>query len=178
MPLTTVAPGVGGTGLTAPGANGNVLTSNGTAWVSSAPAGGGVTSLNGQTGAITTTTNGNIGSTMFLFHNSTSVGYIPGTTLAGSSLYAPNTIVGYVLNDTIPVINGNTNQSNPYTSGSFGALTQNTSGNVGNVAPRGTTAQSGTWRSMSLIPRASSGYDSESNTTGQQIPGGMWVRVS
>jgi hypothetical protein len=32
----------GGTGLTAPGSNGNVLTSNGTAWVSSAPAASGV----------------------------------------------------------------------------------------------------------------------------------------
>lgn len=31
----------GGTGLTSPGANGNVLTSNGTAWVSSPPSGGG-----------------------------------------------------------------------------------------------------------------------------------------
>jgi hypothetical protein len=40
MPLTTVAPGVGGTGLTAPGASGNVLTSNGTAWTSVAPSGG------------------------------------------------------------------------------------------------------------------------------------------
>jgi hypothetical protein len=41
MALTIVAPGVGGTGLAAPGTSGNVLTSNGTAWVSSAPAGGG-----------------------------------------------------------------------------------------------------------------------------------------
>lgn len=30
-------PSAGGTGLTAPGANGNVLTSNGTSWVSQAP---------------------------------------------------------------------------------------------------------------------------------------------
>lgn len=30
----------GGTGLTSPGSSGNVLTSNGTGWVSSAPAGG------------------------------------------------------------------------------------------------------------------------------------------
>jgi hypothetical protein len=37
MTLTTVAPGVGGTGLTAPGSNGNVLTSNGTAWTSATP---------------------------------------------------------------------------------------------------------------------------------------------
>lgn len=41
MPLTVVQPGVGGTGIVVPGSNGNVLTSNGTAWVSSAPAGGG-----------------------------------------------------------------------------------------------------------------------------------------
>ena len=41
MALTIVQPGVGGTGLAAPGANGNVLTSNGTAWVSSTPSGGG-----------------------------------------------------------------------------------------------------------------------------------------
>lgn len=33
----------GGTGLTSPGANGNVLTSNGSAWVSSAPAASGAT---------------------------------------------------------------------------------------------------------------------------------------
>ena len=33
----------GGTGLTSPGTSGNVLTSNGTAWVSSAPAAAGVT---------------------------------------------------------------------------------------------------------------------------------------
>lgn len=40
--VTGVLPAVnGGTGLDAPGANGNVLTSNGTAWTSSAPTGGG-----------------------------------------------------------------------------------------------------------------------------------------
>jgi len=35
----------GGTGLTTPGTSGNVLTSNGSAWVSSAPTGGGSTSI-------------------------------------------------------------------------------------------------------------------------------------
>lgn len=44
LPLTTGVTGTlgatnGGTGLTSPGASGNVLTSNGTAWVSSAPSG-------------------------------------------------------------------------------------------------------------------------------------------
>jgi hypothetical protein len=37
----TLIPANGGTGLTSPGTNGNVLTSNGTAWVSSAPAASG-----------------------------------------------------------------------------------------------------------------------------------------
>ena len=37
----------GGTGLTSPGANGNLLTSNGTAWVSSAPAPSGLTQPQG-----------------------------------------------------------------------------------------------------------------------------------
>ena len=36
-----LAPAYGGTGLTSPGTAGNVLTSNGSAWTSSAPAGGG-----------------------------------------------------------------------------------------------------------------------------------------
>jgi hypothetical protein len=40
----------GGTGLTTPGTSGNVLTSNGSAWVSSAPSGGGVTSVTAGTG--------------------------------------------------------------------------------------------------------------------------------
>jgi hypothetical protein len=57
----------GGTGLTAPGASGNVLTSNGTAWVSSTPtAYGSVTSVSGTGSANglslsgTVTTSGNI----------------------------------------------------------------------------------------------------------------------
>jgi len=37
----TLAAGSGGTGLSSPGTTGNVLTSNGSAWVSSAPGGGG-----------------------------------------------------------------------------------------------------------------------------------------
>ena len=38
-------PAGGGTGLSAPGISGNVLTSNGTAWVSSAAASGNITTL-------------------------------------------------------------------------------------------------------------------------------------
>ena len=39
--------------VVAPGASGNILTSNGTAWTSAAPPAAGVTSVNGNTGAIT-----------------------------------------------------------------------------------------------------------------------------
>jgi hypothetical protein len=45
---TTVAVGKGGTGLTAPGAFGNVLTSNGTTWTSAAPSGGATTHSLGE----------------------------------------------------------------------------------------------------------------------------------
>jgi hypothetical protein len=38
--------------VVAPSTSGNILTSNGTTWISQAPAGGGVTSLNGNTGAL------------------------------------------------------------------------------------------------------------------------------
>jgi hypothetical protein len=70
--LTTNVTGVlppanGGTGLSAPGTTGNVLTSNGTAWVSGAPtAGGSVTSVSGSGSANglslsgTVTSSGNI----------------------------------------------------------------------------------------------------------------------
>lgn len=38
---TALTPAQGGTGLTSPGTTGNVLTSNGTAWISQAATGGG-----------------------------------------------------------------------------------------------------------------------------------------
>ena len=72
----------------APGTNGNLLTSNGTTWTSAAAPAAGVTSLNGQTGAITDTGYGDIGSyilaTSTSFANTTE--YTGGQTFAGSSL--------------------------------------------------------------------------------------------
>jgi hypothetical protein len=44
--------GTSGVTTVAPSTSGNVLVSNGTTWVSQAPAGGGVTSFNGNTGAL------------------------------------------------------------------------------------------------------------------------------
>lgn len=87
MTITTVAPGVGGTGITVPGSNGNVLTSNGTAWVSQAPAGGGVTSLNGSTGALKGMT---LVSTTSISAGATSVNITSGMATAGWYLFAIN----------------------------------------------------------------------------------------
>jgi hypothetical protein len=70
----------------APGSNGNILTSNGTTWQSTAPAGGGVTSLNGQTGAITNTSLYAIGSYVTGRPQNTD-NYAVDSTIAGSSLY-------------------------------------------------------------------------------------------
>lgn len=75
--------GTGTVNFVAPSTSGNVLVSNGTTWVSQAPAGGGVTSLNGQTGAITNTSVGSIGSYLYSFTN-TNVSR--GATTAGSNI--------------------------------------------------------------------------------------------
>jgi hypothetical protein len=81
-----VGAGTGSITSVAPSTSGNVLTSNGSAWVSSTPAGGGVTSLNGQTGAITNTNYESIGSYVTgRPQNFTS--YAVNSTLAGSLIY-------------------------------------------------------------------------------------------
>ena len=75
----------------APGTSGNVLTSNGTTWTSAALPAGGVTSLNGQTGAITNTDYGAIGSYVAAGSNAlgTGVSHV-NVTVAGSSLVYSN----------------------------------------------------------------------------------------
>jgi hypothetical protein len=78
----------------APSTSGNILTSNGSAWVSQAPAGGGVTSLNGQTGAITNTDLYAIGSYVMGRPANISA-YSVNTTVAGSILYATCSVAGY-----------------------------------------------------------------------------------
>jgi len=69
----------------APGSSGNLLTSNGTTWTSAAAPAGGVTSLNGQTGAITNTGSGDIGS-YYAGFGLENTGYSIGGTIAGSDL--------------------------------------------------------------------------------------------
>lgn len=72
--------------VVAPGTNGNVLTSNGTTWTSAALSNV-VTSLNGQTGAITNTSKNAIGSIWLASDGSVfSVATLNGGTTAGSNL--------------------------------------------------------------------------------------------
>jgi hypothetical protein len=86
--------GTSAVSFVAPGTTGNVLTSNGTTWTSAAGGGGGVTSLNGETGAITNTAVGAIGSYIIGYYartnpitNSTRYAYVtPGDTISGASL--------------------------------------------------------------------------------------------
>jgi hypothetical protein len=73
--------------VVAPSTSGNVLTSNGTTWVSQAVAGGGVTSINGQTGAVVNTTLYAIGSYTF-GRTQDGTNHLVNATVAGTSLYA------------------------------------------------------------------------------------------
>ena len=73
----------------APSTNGNVLTSNGTTWTSAAPSGG-VTSLNGQSGAVVNTSLYAIGSYVIGRQRNSTTNAVD-STIAGSTLYASNT---------------------------------------------------------------------------------------
>lgn len=97
---TLTLPATSGTVLTttggvAPGTSGNVLTSNGTTWTSAAPSGG-VTSLNGQTGTITNTDYGAIGSYVIAAENTYTTGLerLPNVTVAGSTLFRDGAAAG------------------------------------------------------------------------------------
>jgi hypothetical protein len=159
----------------APSTNGNVLTSNGTTWISAAPPSSGVTSLNGQTGAITNTGLDALGSNVFDCQVTTS-GYLAGSTIAGSNLYRANTIVSY--NGANIVSNGNNNGLPPFTLWYADYVSRSTTGNVGLGVPQGASNLSGTWRSMASISRATSGYNNEDNRTDANYGAGLWVRVS
>ena len=112
----------------APGTAGNVLVSNGTTWTSG---GAGVTSLNGQTGAVVLTNAGDIGS-IGVFQNSGNSDVAYGATIAGSTLRYDDTT-----NTNNPVGGAKSPFSSHY-------LTANNASYGG-----GGTALSGTWRKVS-----------------------------
>ena len=138
----------------APSTTGNLLTSNGTTWTSAAPPAGGVTSLNGQTGAITNTTFDSIGSCAILVSAQTSDTAVAGT-IAGSSLRY-----------NLSTLNNGNNGSL-----SFGYVIQNSNSYGG-----GGTAVSGTWRKMSGGPNYAVVVGC--SDTYYYFTSSLWVRVS
>jgi hypothetical protein len=146
----TLAVARGGTGITAVGTSGNVLTSNGSAFVSQAPAATGVTSLNGQTGAITNTGLDAIGSYMVGFASGTLTNIAVGGTVAGSNLR---------------IDNDGSNALTPL-SAANSAFYANVNGISG-------TALSGTWRRLST---GNTTY--QTSCCGSRWPAHLWVRIS
>ena len=123
LPLTTGVTGTlgvanGGTGLTAVGTSGNVLTSNGSAWTSATPAAPAAPTTAQVLSAMAGATAGAVGTYMVAISQSGSVGYVFNSNYAGSTL-SP---MGFTATGT-------------------------TSGNIQYVGGVG-AAQSGTWKSM------------------------------
>jgi len=122
----------GGTGLTTVGTNGQVLQSNGTTLSWATPSGGGVTSLNGQTGAIDNTTQYAIGS--YICGRPLNLSAYNNSTIAGSSLYA-----------TLPGGYANYNAEN----GGYYFTNHN------GVSYNGTLINTGSWRCVSAAGMSS-----------------------
>jgi hypothetical protein len=158
----TLAVARGGTGTASPSlVGGTNITISGT-WPNQTvtAAGGGVTSLNGQTGAITNTDYGAIGSYVIAY-GATSVGYTAGSTIAGSSL-----LRAAYLGDNPSDAGG----LNVYTVASAGGGTTTTTTIITGAGAWSRTGLglSGTWRSMTNSGVAISGGNQQN----------LWVRIS
>jgi hypothetical protein len=116
----------------APGSNGNLLTSNGTTWTSAAAPAAGVTSVNGQTGAVVTTNIDSIGSTGAYLYTAASTATLNSGVFVNASTVAGSTLRYDVLNTDAP--------------NAYGVAVYVQTNNV-NYAGGG-TALSGTWRIM------------------------------
>jgi hypothetical protein len=137
--LTTAVTGTlpianGGTALTSAGTSGFVVTSTGSAFVMAALPASGVSSVNGQTGAVTTTNLDSIGSSGIYIYTAAS------TASLNTSLYvsANTTVAGSTLRYDICDQGGSAVIISMFTNG-----TTNTTSYTG-----GGTALSGTWRIM------------------------------
>ena len=108
----------------------------------------GVTSLNGQTGAITITTFDAIGSVGWLVYNGTT-NLTAGGTVAGTSLYYASTVV---TNYQGAIITNGTINSGTFTRYNNGGTLRSRNGAApSSVAPLGFTALTGTWRAMNAV---------------------------
>jgi hypothetical protein len=156
----TLAVARGGTGTSSPSlVGGTNITISGT-WPNQTvtAAGGGVTSLNGQTGAITNTDYGAIGS-YIVAYGAVSTGYSAGSTIAGSSLVR----AAYDLPPAATV-----GGLNVYLTTTSGGGVSTPAFVVGNDFIKTSLGLSGTWRAMT------NGGGSLTNSNQQHL----WVRIS
>ena len=137
----------------APGTNGNLLTSNGTTWTSAAAPAGGVTSLNGQTGAITNTNFGDIGS-YYIGFGAANTAYTVGSTIAGGSLLFVS-VSGFPFGAFSVIIGG-------------GGSIVDTITNISS-AQKASAGVSGTWRCMTRGGNAPTSNNCQFH---------LWVRIS
>jgi hypothetical protein len=151
-----IGDGTSGINSVAPGTSGNVLTSDGTSWTSTAPPSSGVTSLNGQTGAITNT-------------NIDAIGNYVGATVAvnsGATQSVNSTVAGSSLRYNF---SGDSAVNGIYT------ITDNLNGS--RAWTGGGSSLSGTWRCVS----SASSFNTfcGCNNVGQHVwQKGIWVRIS
>lgn len=135
----------------------------------------GVTSVNSQTGAVVTTTLGNVGSMLYAAANTTSLLKI-GDTISGSSLYYPTSLTSY--GGGYYSQGGQTFPRTQWPSGDETWVTQESSGSTGYVAPAGNVSTlSGTWRCMSIFVRPRDSGEADGYTTSYTYMG-LFVRVS
>jgi hypothetical protein len=170
MPIT-----VGGTSITF-----NDSTTQTTAFTG----GGGVTSLNGQTGAVTTTNINSVGSFMLAAVNTTG-NVLPNNTYSGGDLYYVTTISQLYDGRTMFIEGSNGAFPRAYVgNGAGGAypslygVGRNTNGNTGFTIPGGMASLSGTWRALTPAAPRNSSYNSCDGQTSCGMYGGLFVRVS
>jgi len=152
--------GTSGVQAVAPSSSGNVLTSNGSTWVSQAPAAAPVTSVNGLTGAVSMTGLGDIGSYAVLMI-ATNTDVAAGSTVAGSGLR-----YGWTPNQGLLSV--------PGTYSAYGANRNSGSSSYNG----GGTSLSGTWRKMSTGATYASFTDPCTGTTTYYWLAALYVRIS
>lgn len=163
-PTGTGASGTWGISIT-----GNAATAT-SATTATTAANGGVTSVNGLTGAVTVSNVpsgiGDIGSILFAANTNIN-NYLPGSTVAGSTLYYPtaiSSISSYIYTEGSGV--APTSYLAPAAGKYlFGAAQRVVASNSGYSVPGGHTALSGTWRILTTVVARSSYWDGETTTS-------------
>jgi hypothetical protein len=165
--------------------SGSVITFSDATTQSTAAAAGGVSSLNGQTGAVVTTTLGNIGSSQRLtMYSGTNL--FPSSTISGSSLYYATGSSGAQGGGATWTSGSSSSNPNSVTTclyyNTTGVVNRGNPGNTGFQPPAGNVAAvSGTWRLLDLFcPAGTSTYFNccGNNQTQSYMYSAIFVRVS